>query len=128
MAVQLASGCSGEAPVSEVRPVDGFYQVTTTTQNDTCSPATAQGSSVDIVEGTSVVLNVNLWSGLRQDIPLVKGEPLEKWQCAPEDTRRDTPIFRAVYTLSELTSHSFKAASTFDWNDPTACPSSEPVV
>ena len=125
---QLLGGCGGQAPASEEHPVDGFYEVTTVTRNDTCSPATQQGVSQDLIQGTSAVVNVNLWSGLRQDIPWTDGEPLEKWRCDSTEAMRTEPIFRAEYQLSELTAHSFKAESTIQWNDPTACPVSTPVV
>lgn len=58
--------------------IDGFYEVTTVTHNDTCSPATQQGVGQDLIQGTSAVVNVNLWSTLRQDIPWTDGEPVER--------------------------------------------------
>jgi len=121
----------GQAPADEELPVDGVYQVTTVTRNDTCSPDTLQGVDRDLMQGTSAVANLNLWSGLRQDVPWSGGEPMEKWKCdANDSTVRTEPIMRAAYELSDLTSHSFKAVSQVDWNDPTACPqySSDRVV
>jgi len=126
--LQLLVGCGGQTPASEEHPVDGFYEVTTVTRNDTCSPATQQGISQEGIQGTSAVVALNLWSGLRQEVPWTDGEPLEKWRCDSTEVMRTEPIFRAEYQLSDLTAHSFKAESTMTWNDPTACPVSAPVI
>jgi len=128
--LRLISACGGQAQTAtEELPVDGFYQVTTFTRNDTCSPATPQATSQELVQGTSAVVNLNLWSGLRQDVPWTGSEPIEIWHCAANDAEvRTEPILRVDYEISALTAHSFKTVSQFDWHDPTACPPRESVV
>jgi len=133
--LQLATACGGQAAVDETmkvedraRPPVGFYELTTVTRNDTCTPRALDGTRTVIAGGTESVVLLTFWDNRHFEIPWLGTSNLDLKRCGGSNEELPTPIVRTVHDVGKITPHSFEVVSTWYWDDPTACgPSSDAI-
>jgi hypothetical protein len=121
--ISITMACGGRTTFTESEhPPSGHYRVTTTTRNDTCIPATTVGSFEDVVASNDDRLNITLWANFRGDLLWANSQWLEMTHCPFGKAVPSATVLRAAYDMRKLTRTSFELVSTWNWENPTACP------